>query len=200
MKIKLFARKKVLTAGVFVMILLGIMTIFIVKQPDGKKEENDEKELPPKIKAEIEHLFLEPEVIVKNDIRISRWSVDKDNKRINIFVWELNAENKKFDGKKIDGWTINVIEDVELKEEIEKLDAEIKKRLKDTSASWIGSVDPRTGSKTAEIWVHNLTPESQKLHNTTLYGWKIYVWKSLDSPKETALRDPRIKEMIRGNG
>ncbi len=189
-------KRKVLVMSILVVAILSI-AIFIVKQPNEKKEESNKKELLPKIKSEIEHLFLEPEAI--NKIGTTRWSVDEAEKRINIFVWELTPENEKFNGMKIDGWTINIIEDLELKKEVDEINTEFEK-LKEKPEMQIGTwditIDPKTGSKIINVWVHDLTPENQKLHNTTINGWIVYVYKSLIPPKEVALNDPRIKEKI----
>lgn len=173
---KIIAGKKVLIFSL-VLGVLDIMAVSMVNQPEKEKRENNEKELPPEIRAEIERLFIEP--IVESDIRTSRWSADKTDKRINIFVWKFTPDNKKFDRKEINGWKLNIIEDVELKEEIEKVDVEIKRRLKDNSASWLGGINPRTGGgKIVDVWVHELTPEAQELDGEVIHGWKINLGKS----------------------
>ena len=196
---KAFAgKRKVLIIGtVFVIAIVGIIAIFMVKQPNEAKEraENTKHELPAEIQSEIERLLLEPE------IHITRWSVNTAEKRIDIFVYKLTPENERLNGKIIDGWTMNISEDVEFKREEEKLNAELE-RLKEKPemeiAAWSYGWDPRTGYKDVDIFVDNLTPENQQLHGKTIDGWKVHVWKSLLPPKEVALRDPRVKERIEG--
>ena len=190
---KAFAgKRKVLIIGiVFVIAIVGIMATLIVKQPNevGKGAENTENEIPPEVKSEIERLLLEPE------IHITRWSVNTAEKRVDIFVYKLTPENERLNGKIIDGWTMNISEDIEFKREVEKLDAELE-RLKEKPemeiCGWVIS------NKRVDIFVDNLTPENQQLNGKTIDGWKVHVWKSLLPPKEVALSDPRVKEKIEG--
>jgi len=196
---KAFAgKRKVLIMGiVFVIAIVGIMATLIVKQPNeaGKRAENTENEIPTEVMSEIERLLLEPE------IHITRWSVNTAEKRVDIFVYKLTPENERLNGKIIDGWTMNISEDIEFKREVEKLNAELE-RLKEKPemeiAGWVCGWDPRTGYKDVEIFVYNLTPENQQLHGKMIDGWKVYVWKSLLPPEEVALQDPRVKEKIEG--
>ena len=196
---KAFAgKKKVLIIGtIFVIAIVGIIAILMVKQPNeaGKRAENTENEIPTEVKSEIERLLLEPE------IHITRWSVNTAEKRVDIFVYKLTPENERLNGKIIDGWTMNISEDIEFKREVEKLNAELE-RLEEKPemeiAGWVYGWDPRTGYKDVEIFVYNLTPENQQLHGKMIDGWKVHVWKSLLPPKEVALQDPRVKEKIEG--
>ena len=107
---KAFAgRRKVLITGiVFAIAIVDILAILMVKQPNevGKRAENTENEIPTEVKPEIERLLLEPE------IHLSRWSVDTSEKRVDIFVYKLTPENERLNGKIIDGWTMNISEDV----------------------------------------------------------------------------------------
>jgi len=200
---KAFAgKRKVLIIGtVFAIAIVGIIAILMVKQPNeaGKRAENTENELPADIKSEIERLFLTPEMKIKT--RITRWSADRTEKRIDIFVRKLTPENQQLHGKIINGWTMNITEDVELKKEEEKLIAELE-RLKEKPemeiGGWVYGWDPRTGYKDVEIYVYNLTPENQQLRGKMIDGWKVHVWKSLLPPEEVALQDPRVKERIEG--
>ena len=152
---KVFAgKRKVLIIGiVFVIAIVGIMATLMVKQPNeaGKRAENSENEIPPEVKSEIERLLLEPE------IHITRWSVNTAEKRVDIFVYKLTPENERLNGKITDGWTINITEDVELKKEEEKLNAELE-RLKEKPemeiCGWVIS------NKRVDIFVDNLTPVS----------------------------------------
>ncbi|KAF5412475.1 MAG: hypothetical protein C5S38_08280 [Candidatus Methanophagaceae archaeon] len=191
---KAFAgKRKVLIIGtVFAIAIVSIIVILMVKQPNeaGKRAEPTENELPPEVKSEIEHLFLEPEAIVRTDI--SRWSVDTAEKRIDIFVWKLTPENEQLNGKVINGWAINITYDAELKMEIEKIDAEME-RLKEKPemqiAAWSGGINPRTGYKDIDIMVSNLTPENQQLRGKMIDGWKVNgVWKSL-TPEDIEQRE-----------
>lgn len=81
-------------------------------------------------------------------------------------MWELTPENEKFNGMKIDGWTINIIEDLELKKEIKEINTELEK-LKEKPEMQIGTwditIDPKTGSKIINMWVHDLTPRKPKI-------------------------------------
>ena len=181
---KAFAgKRKVLIIGtVFAIAIVGIIAIFMVKQPNeaGKRAENTENELPADIKSEIERLFLTPEMKIKT--RITRWSADRTEKRIDIFVRKLTPENQQLHGKIINGWTMNITEDVELKKEEEKLIAELE-RLKEKPemeiGAWSYGWDPRTGYKEVTIFVDNLTPENQQLNGKTIDGWKVHVYLSL---------------------
>lgn len=194
---KAFAGKRnVLIIGiVFVIAIVGIMATLMVKQPNetGKRAEDTEHELPAEIQSEIVHLLLEPD--------ITRWSVNTAEKRVDIFVYKLTPENERLNGKIIDGWTMNISEDVEFKREEEKLNAELE-RLKEKPemkiAAWSYGWDPRTGYKDVDIFVDNLTPENQQLKGKMIDGWKVHVWKSLLPPKEVALQDPRVKERVEG--
>ena len=196
---KAFAgKRKVLIIGiVFVIVIVGIMATLMVKQPNepGKRAENSENEIPPEVKSEIERLLLEPE------IHITRWSVNTAEKRVDIFVYKLTPENERLNGKIIDGWTMNISEDIEFKREVEKLNAELE-RLEEKPemeiAGWVYGWNPRTGYKEVTIFVDNLTPENQQLNGKTIDGWKVHVYKSLLPPKVVALSDPRIKEKIEG--
>lgn len=197
---KAFAgKKKVLIIGtVFAIAIVSVIAILMVKQPDDTKErtENNEHELPAEIKSEIERLLLEPET------HITRWSVDTAEKKVDIFVYKLTPENERLNGKIINGWTINITDDVELKRSEEKLNAELE-RLKEKPemqiAAWSYGWNPRTGYKDVEIYVYNLTPENQQLRGKMIDGWKVYgVYKSLVPPKIVALNDQRIKERIEG--
>ena len=196
---KAFAgKRKVLIIGtVFAIAIVGIIAILMVKQPNetGKRAEDTEHELPAEIQSEIERLLLEPEM------HITRWSVNTAEKRVDIFVYKLTPENERLNGKIIDGWTMNISEDIEFKREVEKLDAELE-RLKEKPemeiCGWMYGWDPRTGYKDVEIFVYNLTPENQQLHGKTIDGWKVHVYKSLLPPKVVALSDPRVKEKIEG--
>jgi hypothetical protein len=178
-------------------VVIAVSAILMVKQPNEAENqaENTEHELPTEIMTEIERLHLEPE------IHMTRWSGDAEEKRIDIFVWKLTPENEQLNGTAINGWTILVIDDVELRLDVEKLNAELE-RLKEIPemqiGAWSSGWDPITGYRQVEIFVDNLTPENQQLHGTTIDGWKIYVYKSLIPPKVVALRDPRIKEKIEG--
>ena len=194
---KAFARKrKVLIIGtVFVIAIVGIIAILMVKQPNEAREraKDTEHELPAEIQSEIERLLLEPE------IHITRWSVNTVEKRVDIFVYKLTPENERLNGKIIDGWTMNISEDVEFKREEEKLNAELeqlKEKPEMKIAAWSYGWDPRTGYKDVDIFVDNLTPENQQLNGKMIDSWKVHVWKSLLPPKEVALRDPRVKERI----
>ena len=187
---KAFAgKRKVLVIGtVFAIAIVSIIAILMVKQPNEIREraENTEHALPAEIKSEIERLFLEPEAIIRTDI--SRWAVDKAKKRIDIFVWKLTPENEQLNGKIINGWTINITYDVELKREEEKLNAELE-RLKEKPemqiAAWSYGWNPRTGYKDVEIFVYNLTPENQQLRGKMIDGWKVYgVYKCPEPPRE----------------
>ena len=133
---KAFAgKRKVLIIGtVFVIAIVGIMATLIVKQPNeaGKRAENSENEIPPEVKSEIERLLLEPK------IHITRWSVNTAEKRVDIFVYKLTPENEQLNGKIIDGWTMNISEDIEFKREVEKLNAELE-RLKEKPEMEIGA-------------------------------------------------------------
>ena len=196
---KAFAgKRKVLIIGTaFAIAIVGIIAILMVKQPNetGKQAEDTEHELPAEIQSEIERLLLEPEM------HITRWSVNTAEKRVDIFVYKLTPENERLNGKIIDGWTMNISEDVEFKREEEKLNAELK-RLKEKPemeiAGWVYGWNPRTGYKEVTIFVDNLTPENQQLNGKTIDGWKVHVYKSLLPPKVVALSDPRIKEKIEG--
>ena len=196
---KAFAgKRKVLIIGtVFAIAIVGIIAILMVKQPNetGKQAEDTEHELPAEIQSEIERLLREPE------IHITRWSANTAEKRVDIFVYKLTPENEQLNGKIIDGWTMNISEDVEFKREEEKLNAELE-RLKEKPemeiAAWSYGWDPRTGYKDVDIFVDNLTPENQQLRGKMIDGWKVHVWKSLLPPKEVALQDPRVKERIEG--
>ena len=105
---KAFAgKRKVLIIGtVFAIAIVGIMAILMVKQPNEAKEraENTEPELPAEIKSEIERSILE--------LHMTRWSVDKAKKRVDIFVSKLTPENEQLYCKVINEWTINVTYDV----------------------------------------------------------------------------------------
>ena len=105
---------------VFAIAIVGIMAILMVKQPNetGKRAEDTE---PAEIQSEIERLLLEPE------IHITRWSVNTAEKRVDIFVDKLTPENERLNGKIIDGWTMNISEDVEFKRSREKLEVELEK-------------------------------------------------------------------------
>ena len=187
---KAFAgKRKVLIIGtVFAIAIVGIMAILMVKQPDeaGKRAEPTKNELPTEVKSEIERLIL---------LGVTRWSVDKTKKRINIFVDELTPEKEQFNGKVINGWAINVIYDAEYRMEAEKVDAELE-RLKEKPEMEIGGWV--ISNKRVDIFVDNLTPENQQLRGKMIDGWKVHVWKSLLPPKEVALQDPRVKERIEG--
>jgi len=195
---KAFAgKRKVLIGTVFVIAIVGIMATLIVKQPNetGKRAEPTENELPTAVRSEIEHLLLEPE------IRITRWSVNTAEKRVDIFVDKLTPENERLNGKIIDGWTMNISEDVEFKRSREKLEVELEKLKHDPNMQieeWFTVRDPRTGYKEVTIFVGNLTPENQQLNGKMIDGWKVHVWKSLLPPEEVALQDPRVKERIEG--
>ena len=179
---KAFAgKRKVLIIGtVFVIAIVGIMATLMVKQPNEAREraEDTEHELPAEIQSEIERSILK--------LHMTRWSVDKAKKRVDIFVSKLTPENEQLNGKVINEWTINVTYDVKLEREREKIYAEIK-RLEEKPemqiAEWIGSIDPRTGDKKVEIFVYNLTPENQQLHGKMIDGWKVYVWKARVPPE-----------------
>ncbi|MGB2842328.1 MAG: hypothetical protein WBC40_07620 [Halobacteriota archaeon] len=182
MKIKAFAEKrKVLILGtVFAIAIVSIIAILMVKQPNEARErvENTENELPVEIKLEIERLI---------ELGVTRWSVDRTKKRINIFVYELTPEREQFNGNVISGWTINVTYDAEYRKEEEKLNAELE-RLKEKPAmeigGWVyGIDDPRIGNKRVDIFVGNLTPENQQLHGKMIDGWEVYVWKSQVPPE-----------------
>ncbi|HDS45129.1 MAG TPA: hypothetical protein ENN68_03395 [Methanomicrobia archaeon] len=196
---KAFAgKRKVLALGtVFAIVIVGITAILMVKPPNetGNKAENAENELPAEIQAEMDRLFLEPK------IHISRWSVETEEKRVNIFVWKLTPENGQLNDTVIDGWTILVIDDMELRRDVEKLNAELE-RLKEIPEMQIGAWsygwNPRTGYKHVEIIVGNLTPENQQLNGKMIDGWEAHVYKSLIPPKVMALRDPMVKERIEG--
>jgi len=79
--------------------VLGIIltvALFNLNHPFETESSNseNEKDLPPKTKAEIEYLFLELEAI--NKIGTTKWPVNKAEKRIDIFVWKLIPENKRY--------------------------------------------------------------------------------------------------------
>ena len=178
---KAFAgKRKVLIIGtVFAIAIVSFLAILMVKQPNEAREraEDTEHELPAEIKPEIERLLLEPR------IHMTRWSVDTAEKRVDIFVYKLTPENERLKGKVINGWTMNITDDVELKREEEKLNAELE-RLKEKPemqiAAWSAGWDPRTGYRDVEIYVYNLTPENQQLRGKMIDGWKVYgVWKAL---------------------
>lgn len=178
---KAFAgKRKVLIIGtVFAIAIVSVIAILMVKQPNVAREraEDTEHELPAEIQSEIERLLLEPR------IHMTRWSVDTAEKRVDIFVYKLTPENERLNGKSINGWTMNITDDVELKKEEEKLNAELE-RLKEKPemqiAAWSYGWDPRTGYKDVEIFVYNLTPENQQLRGKMIDGWKVYgVWKAL---------------------
>ncbi len=122
------------------------------------------------------------------ELGVTRWSVEKTKKRINIFVYELTPEREQFNGKVISGWTINVTYDAEYRREEEKLNAELE-RLKEKPemeiGGWVyGIDDPRIGNKRVDIFVGNLTPENQQLRGTRINGWEVYgVYKSVVPPK-----------------
>ena len=184
---KAFAgKRKVLIIGtVFAIAIVGIIAILMVKQPNEAKEraENTEHELPAEIKSEIKRLF-EPEAISRT--KITRWSADTAEKRIDIFVRKLTPENERLNGKVINGWTINVTYDEELMREEEKIFAEIERLAEKPEmqiAGWTGGITPGTGDKKVEIFVYNLTPENQQLHGRMIDGWKVYVWKARVPPE-----------------
>ncbi len=124
--------------------------------------------------SKIYEFFLKPEAADK--IGTTRWRADVDNKTITIFVWNLTPSNEKYDGLKIDGWTLNIVEDLELKNEIKKVNATLREKFGD-EAAWIISIDPRTGEKSVKVFAPSVHA-NQKLNNTTLDGWKIYVYQS----------------------
>ena len=186
---KAFAgKRKVLIIGtVFAIAIVSIIAILMVKQPNEAREraEDTEHEFPAEIQSEIERLLLEPE------IHMTRWSVDTAEKRVDIFVYKLTPENEGLNGKIINGWTMNISDDVELKREEEKLNAELE-RLKEKPemqiAAWRYGWNPRTGYKDVEIFVYNLTPENQQLRGKMIDGWKVYgVWKAL-TPEDVEQR------------
>ena len=124
--------------------------------------------------SKIYDLFLKPEAVGK--IGTTRWKADVDNKTITVFVWNLTPSNEKYDGFKIDGWTLKIVEDLELKNEIKKVNATLREKFGD-EAAWIISIDPRTGDKSVKVFVPSV-PANQKLNNTTIDSWKVYVYQS----------------------
>ncbi len=179
---KAFAgKRKVLIIGtVFAIAIVSIIAILMVKQPNEIREraENTENELPAEIKPEIERLI---------ELGVTRWSVDRTKKRVDIFVSKLTPEREHFNGKVINGWTINVTYDAEYMREAEKINAELE-RLKEKPEMQIGGWgygidDPRTGNKRVDIMVGNLTPENQQLHGKMIDGWEVYVWQSQVPPE-----------------
>lgn len=122
--------------------------------------------------SKIYDLFLKPEAADK--IGTTRWRADVDNKTITIFVWNLTPSNEKYDGFKIDGWTLKIVEDLELKNEIMNVNATLREKFGD-EATWIISIDPRTGDKSVKVFVHSM-PASQMLNS--IDSWKVYVYQS----------------------
>ncbi len=154
-----------------ILCLLLISTIFLVNYGEEKRK------IPPEIETKVEELFLKPEAA--NIVGTTRWKADFGNKTITIFVWNVTATNKKYDGMKIDTWTVRVTEDVELKEEMRAINTKLESEI--PNASWIISINPRTGEKSVKVLVDELTPKAKKLNNTTIDGWKIYVYRSISS-------------------
>ena len=152
-------------------VLCGVLLIGIVVFINSNERK---KELPADIAAKVDNLFLKPEAAGK--IGTTRWKADVDNKTITIFVWNLTPSNEKYDGMEIDGWTLKIVEDLELKNEIKKVNATLREKFGD-EAAWIISVNPRTGEKSVKVFVPSVHA-NQKLNNTTLDGWKIYVYQS----------------------
>ncbi|WP_202319716.1 hypothetical protein [Archaeoglobus neptunius] len=56
------------------------------------------------------------------------------------------------------------------KEEIRKINAKLREEFGD-EAAWMISVNPRTGEKSVDVFVHSM-PANQKL-NTTIDGWRV---------------------------
>lgn len=184
MKKAFTGKRKVLTLGiVFAIAIVGIVAIFMVKQPDESKKQVEPtgQELPDEVRSEIERFLIEPE------IHMTRWSVDAAEQRVDIFVWKLTPENERLNGKVIDGWTINITFDAELMKEEEKINAEIERLAEMPEmqiAGWSVGITPGTGDKKVEIFVYSLTPENQELDGKTIDGWTIHVYESLTPPKE----------------
>ena len=189
-------KKKTIAISCIFAIMVFLLIIFL-KHTDNQEKElsNNNSGLTAEAKFKVEELFLEPEAIAK--LGTTRWSVNSSEKTIKIFVWNLTPENRKYDGMKIDGWKVKIIEDRELKREIKDVNGELSKRLGNW-ASWTISYDPRSGSKEVTVWVHELSDEAKNLNNTTICGWRIRVYKSILPPKEVVLSDPRIKAMLKG--
>ncbi len=120
------------------------MTLVLDDEDAAYSDAQRNESLLPETLSKIDDLFLKPEAADK--IGTTRWKADVDSKTITIFVWNLTPSNEKYDGMEIDGWRIRIVEDVELKEEIRKINAMLREEFGD-EAAWIISVNPRTGEK-----------------------------------------------------
>jgi len=86
-------------------------------------------------------------------------------------------------GKTINGWTMSVTYGTELKRQREELEVKIMRWHEEPEMQIAGEVISLS-RKEVVLFVHNYTPENQRLHNKTIDGWDIRVTKDLTAEEE----------------
>jgi len=129
--------------------------------------------------------------IVDNSITLTKWEFNSTNtKIINLYATDIRNESdiKGLQGKEIGNYTIYVTRDTEF----ERNRAYVQQQLTqfwnnpDYQVSDTEMINDPNGPY-AILWCYRLTPENQKLDNTTMKGWKIlvYVESYPPSPEKT---------------
>lgn len=186
MKAKIFAgRRKVLIIGILfavtVTVVYAAISMLGMVTPMSKTGEEAEPKnrysgLPDGVKFEIQRLLLD------RNVRILRWIADTADKRIDLICYRITPESQEVHGKTINGWTINVTYDTELKRQAEEIGAEVM-RWREEPEMQIAGEYISLSDKEVVLFVYNYTPENQRLHNKTIDGWKIYATKAM-TPEE----------------
>ncbi|AGB01949.1 hypothetical protein Metfor_0893 [Methanoregula formicica SMSP] len=139
--------------------------------PDTWEErKNVTKDLPDSLKNEMD------DIILFGKFGISKWGVDTANQQLIIYAYNIQ-DKKEIDmlqNKKIGNWTIYVIHDSEIEDEIKEVYAELK-RIENSSDLHVAGVEMMPADKKIIMHVSTLTHDNEKLSNTTLKGWGVEV-------------------------
>ena len=110
---------------------------------------------------------------------VNRWEANSTQQKATIYYNCIyyRDENKKFDGKKVDGWTISIVVDPESYNETayDALEARFKKLEKGHPELQLTYFEYHECKREFWLIVRNFTAENRKLNGEVWEGWKIVV-------------------------
>ena len=95
---------------------------------------NRYSELPDEVKFEIQRLLLD------HNVKVLGWIADTADKRIDLICYRITPESQEVHGKTLNGWTINVTYDTELKRQREEIEAKIMRWREEPEMQIAGAI------------------------------------------------------------
>lgn len=136
-----------------------------------EERKNVTKNLPEILKNELDNLIL------YKKFGISKWGVDPNSQQLIIYAYDIQDQNEinNLQNKKIGNWTIRIVHDTGIENEIKEVYTELKQMETDSDLQ-VSGCEMLPADRKIRMGVYKSTSDNQKLNDTVIKGWTVEVY------------------------